>query len=73
MILVEYFTPTVGYGKTVCKTYINSANIQFIAYMPHGCSDNVVIGINGESFMLTKYSGSDLLARMGLSEEDLMS
>ncbi len=72
MILVEYFAPTISYGEIVNKMYINSANIQFITYMAHGCSNNVVIGINGESFMLTKDSGDDLLFRMGLSKEDLI-
>ena len=72
MILVEYFAPTISYGEIVNKMYINSANIQFITYMAHGCSNNIVIGINGESFMLTKDSGDDLLSRMGLSKEDLI-
>ena len=72
MILIEYFTPTVGYGEIVNKMYVNTANIQFITYMAHGCSDNVVIGINGESFMLTKNSGDDLLSMMGLSKEGLI-
>lgn len=72
MILVEYFAPTIGYGEIVNKMYVNTANIQFITYMAHGCSYNVTIGINGESFMLTKDSGDDLLSRMGLSKEDLM-
>ena len=72
MILIEYFTPTVSYGETINKMYVNTANIQFITYMAHGCSDNVVIGINGESFMLTKNSGDDLLSMMGLSKEGLI-
>lgn len=72
MILIEYFSPTVSYGEIVSKMYVNTANIQFITYMAHGCSNNVVIGINGDSFMLTKDSANDLLSRMGLSKEDLI-
>ena len=72
MILIEYFAPTVSYGETINKMYVNTANIQFITYMAHGCSGNVVIGINGESFMLTKNSGDDLLSMMGLSKEGLI-
>lgn len=72
MILVEYFAPTISYDEMVSKMYVNTTNIQFITYMAHGCSNNVVIGINGESFMLTKDSGDDLLCRMGLSKEGLM-
>lgn len=72
MILVEYFAPTVGCGEIVSKMYVNTANIQFITYMAHGCSNNVVIGINGESFMLTKDSGDELLSVIGLFKEDLI-
>lgn len=74
MILVEYYRmPNLSYVETIEKMYVNISYIQYITYALYGCSNNVVIGINGESFMLTEDSGDDLLYRMGLSKEDLMS
>lgn len=74
MILVEYYRmPNLRYVETIEKMYLNTSYIQYITYALCGCSNNIVIGINGESFMLTQDSGDDLLCRMGLSKEDLMS
>lgn len=73
MILIEYYRmPNLTYVETVEKMYINISYIQYITYALYGCSNHIVIGINGESFMLTKDSGDDLLSQMGLSKEDLI-
>lgn len=74
MILVEYYRmPNLSYVETVEKMYVDISHIQYITYALYDCSNNIVIGINGESFMLTKDSGNEILSWMGLSKEDLMS
>lgn len=72
MILLEYYRTGLDWIDRVERVYINTSNIQYITCEPYSCSRNVVVGINGDQFMLTDDSGNKLLARMDLSKEDLI-
>lgn len=71
MILVEYY-PGYDIGYDATKMYVDVSSIRYIIYKNVGRYKYLVIGLNGESFVLTDESGKDLLNRMGLSKEDLI-
>lgn len=72
MILVEYY-PGYDIGYDATKMYVDISSIRYITHTTVGGYNYLVIGLNGESFTLTDESGKDLLSRMGISKEDLMS
>ncbi len=73
MILIEYYPGyDIGYYDAT-KMYVDVSSIQYVTYKYFGRYKYLVVGLNGESFVLTDESGNDLLSRMGLSKKDLMS
>lgn len=72
MILIEYY-PGYDIGYDATKMYIDISSIRYITRTTVGGYKYLVIGLNGESFTLTNESGNDVLSRLDLSKEDLMS
>lgn len=77
MILVEYYSERdFMYNLIRKKMYIDITKIQYITLAPFdlsGTCDLITIGINNERISLTNESGNDILSRMRLSKEDLVS